>query len=45
MGAEGIGWEAIVVVVLSAVALVAAGPLARGLARRGAGAAMVPGRR
>ena len=43
MGSEGLGWEAIVVLVLSAAALVAAGPLARSLARRGAGAAMARG--
>lgn len=45
MEAEGLEWEAIVVLVVSAAALVAAGPLARGLARRGAWAAVAPGRR
>jgi hypothetical protein len=45
MRGQGLGWEAVTVLVLSAVALVAAGPLARSLARRGAGAAMARGTR
>ena len=45
MEAEGLEWEPIVALVVSAAALVAAGPLARGLARRGAWAAVASGRR
>lgn len=45
MKGQGLGWEVVTVLVLSPLALVAAGPVARGLARRGVGAAMAPGTR